>query len=137
MFCIFFSTSLLCPYWILYPWCNLNLMLLALVFLHRLSIGHAHILMLLCFIECMFGWSFALLCDHCSHFFMTVLVYDHVAHMFHIMITWSQFTCYIILVLLLLALPWGFNVFCVSVLGYKYICSKCITASHHFEGEKL
>ena len=98
---------------------------------------HAYILMLLCIIECMFGWSFALLCDYCSHFFMTVLVYDQVAHMFHIMFTWLQFTCYIILVLLLLALPWGSNVFCANVSGYKYICSKCITASHHFEGEKL
>ena len=93
--------------------------------------------MLLCFIECMFGWSFVLLCDHCSHFYMTVLVYEQVAHMFHIMFTWSQFTCYIILVVLLLALPWGSNVFYASVSGYKYICSKCIIASHHFEGEKL
>ena len=80
------------------------------------------------------GWSFALLCDHCSHLYMTVLVYNQVAHMFHIMFTWLQFTCYILPVLLLLALPWGSNVFCVSVSGYKYICSKCITASHHFEG---
>ena len=38
-------------------------------------------------------------------FYMTILVYDQVAHMFHIMFTWSQFTCYIILVILLLALP--------------------------------
>ena len=51
-----------------------------------------------------------------------------VAHMFHIMFTWSQFTCYIILVLLLLALPWGSNVFCASVLGYRYICSNFIIA---------
>ena len=83
--------------------------------LHHVCVVHAYILMLLCFINCMFGWSFALLCDHCNHFFMTVLVYDQVAHMFHIMFTWSQFTCYIILVLLLLVLPWGFNVFCASV----------------------
>ena len=77
---------------------------------------------------CLFGWSFALLCDHCSHFYMTVLVYDQVAHMFHIMFTWSQFTCYIILIILLLALPWGSNVFCASVSGYRYICSKFIIA---------
>ena len=102
-----------------------------------LCFGHAYIHMLFCFIECMFGWSFALLCDHCSHFYMTGLVYDQVAHMFHIMFTWSQFTCYIILVILLLALPWGSNVFCASVSDYKYICSKYITASHYFEGEKL
>ena len=41
-----------------------------------LCVEHAYILMLLCFIECMFGWSFAFLCDHCSHFYITVLVYD-------------------------------------------------------------
>ena len=106
---------------------------------HRIMLcfGHAYIPMLLCFIECMFRWSFVLLFDHCSHFYMTVLVYDQVAHMFHIMFTWLQFTCYIVLVLLLLALPWESNVFCASVSGYKYICSKCITTSHHFEGEKL
>ena len=75
----------------------------------------------------MFGWSFALLWD-CSHFYMTVLVYDQVAHMFHIMFTWSQFTCYIILVLLLLALPWVSNVFCASVSGHRYLCFKFITA---------
>ena len=51
--------------------------------------------MLLCFIDCMFRWSFALLYDHCSHFYMTILVYGQDAHM---MFTWSQFTCYIILV---------------------------------------
>ena len=45
----------------------------ALLFsLHRVCFGHAYIPMLLCFIECMFGWSFALICDHCSHFYMTV-----------------------------------------------------------------
>ena len=104
---------------------------------HHVCIGHAYFLMLLCFIVCMFGWLIALLCDHCSHFYITVLVYDLVAHMFHIMFTWSQFTCYIILVILLLDLSWGSNVFCASVSGYKYICSKCITVCHHFEGEKL
>ena len=93
-----------------------------------LCFGHAYIPMLLCFIEYMFGWSFALLCDHCSHFCMTVLVYGQVAHIFYIMFTWSQFTCYIILVLLLLALSWEFNVFYASVSGYKYICSKFIIA---------
>ena len=104
-------------------------MLLALVTLHWLSVGHAYIIMLLYFIDCMFGWSFILLCDHCSNFFMIVLVYGQVAHMFYIMFIWSQFTCYIILVLLLLALPWGSNMFCASVSGYRYICSKCITIS--------
>ena len=95
----------------------------------RLCVGHAYILLLLCFIECMFRWSFVLLCDHCSHFYLTILVDDQVAHMFHIMFTWLQFTCYIILVILLLTLPWRSNVFCASVLGYKYICSKFITTS--------
>ena len=87
--------------------------------------------------SCLFGWSFALLCGHCSHFYMTILVYDQVAHMFHIMFTWSQFTWYILLVLYLLALPWGSNVFCASVLGYKYICSKFITTPEiHDRGRK-
>ena len=50
-----------------------------------LYVRNAYILMLLCFIECMFERTCALLCDHCSHFYMTILVYDQVAHMFHIM----------------------------------------------------
>ena len=83
----------------------------------------------LCFIGCMFEWSFALLYDHCSHFYMTVLVYDQVAHMFHIIFTWSQFTCYIILILLSLDLPWESNMFCASVSSYRYICSKYFIAS--------
>ena len=41
--------------------------------LHWSSVGHAFILMLLCFIDCMFGWSSALLYDHCGHFHMTVI----------------------------------------------------------------
>ena len=93
-----------------------------------LCVGHAYILMLLCFIECMFGWSFALLCDYCSNFYMTILLYDQIAHMFHIIFTWSQFTCYIILVLLWLTLSWESNVFCASVSGYRYIRFKFITA---------
>ena len=36
MLCISLSTSLLCPCWILYPWCNY------LMLLYRLSIGHAN-----------------------------------------------------------------------------------------------
>ena len=67
------------------------------------------------------------LCFVC-HFFMTILVYDQISHMYYIMFTWSQFTCFIMLVLLLLALPWGSNMLCASVSGYKYICSKFITS---------
>ena len=36
---------------------------------------------------CYINYVFALLCDHCNHFYMTVLVHDQVAHMFHIMFT--------------------------------------------------
>ena len=43
---------------------------------------------------------------------------------FHIMFTWLLFTCDIILVFLLLALPWGSNMFYANVSGYKYICSQ-------------
>ena len=39
--------------------------------LHWSSVGHAFVLMLLCFIDCMFEWSFALLYDHCGHFHMS------------------------------------------------------------------
>ena len=102
----------------------------ALLFsLHHVNVGHAYILMLLCFIECMFGWSFALIYEHCSHFYITVMMYDQVVYMFHIMITWSQFTCYIMLVLLLLALSWGSNMFFASISGYRYIFSRCVTVS--------
>ena len=100
----------------------------SIIYALLLSLHHAYVLNMHTFL-CLFGWSFALLCDHCSHFYMTVLVYNQVVHMFHIMFTWSQFTYYIILVLLLLALPWESNVFCASVSGYRYICSKFITAS--------
>ena len=71
--------------------------------------------MLLCFNECMFGWSFDLLCDHCSYFYMTVLVYDQVVHMFYIMFTWSQIMnaclndhliCYVIIVVISIWLFW-------------------------------
>ena len=92
-------------------------------------VKHAFILMLLCFIGCIFGWSFALLYDYCSHFHMIVLVYDQVTHMFHIMFTWSQFTCYIIVVHLSLDLPWGSNMFCASISCCRYICSKFIKTS--------
>ena len=55
-------------------------------------------------------------------------VFDQVAHTFHIMFTWSFFTCYIILILLSLDLSWRSNAFCASVSSYKYICSKFITS---------
>ena len=54
-------------------------------------------------------------------------VFDQIAQMFHIMFTWSSFTCYIILALLSLDLPWGSNMFCASVSSYRYTCSKFIT----------
>ena len=38
-----------------------------------LYVGLAYILMLLCFIDWMFGWSFALRYDHCGHSHMTVI----------------------------------------------------------------
>ena len=43
--------------------------------LHWSSVGHAFILMQLCFIDCIFGWSFALLYDHCGHFHMTIMCF--------------------------------------------------------------
>ena len=94
-----------------------------------LCVGHAYILMLLCFIGCMFRWSFALLYDHCSHFHMTILCLIKFLICFATCLLDRMFTCYIILVLLLLHSSWGSNVFCASVSGYRYICSKFIITS--------
>ena len=67
-----------------------------------------------------------LLCyDHRSHFHMTVLCLIKLLICFTTCLLDHMFTCYIILVLLSLDLPWGSNAFCASVSGYKYICSKC------------
>ena len=81
-------------------WVMFSIIYALLLLLHHAYVLNTHASLWL------FGWSFALLCDHCSHFYMTVLVYDQVAHMFHMMLIWLQFICYIILVLLLLSLPW-------------------------------
>ena len=94
-----------------------------------LCVGHAFILMLLCFIGCMFEWSFALLYDHCDHFHMTILCLIKLLICFTTCLLDRMFTCYIILVLLSLELPWGSNAFCASVSGYRYTCSKTIIAS--------
>ena len=40
---------------------------------HRVYVLDVHISLLVCFINCMFGWSFALLYDYYGHFHMTVL----------------------------------------------------------------
>ena len=121
MLCCSHRIRLLCPSRILF------LDAYTSCILHWSSVGHAIDLWDYSLLCCMFGWSFALLYDHCSHSHMTILVYDQVAHMFHIMFSWSQCTCYIILIPLSLNLPWGFNVFCANVSGYRYICSKCYT----------
>ena len=73
-----------------------------------------HIQMIICFAMWSL-WSFPYEC----------LVFDQIAHMFHILFTWSLFNCYIILVILLLALPWGSNAFCANVSRYKY----CVPSS--------
>ena len=110
-----FSLVLLCPCWILYRWCysNLNASVVCWTCIHPyvIVLYWLHVQMIICFAIWSL-WSFPYNC-----------------HMFHNMFTWSHFTCYIILVILSLDLPWGSNVFCASVLGYKYICSKFITTS--------
>ena len=123
MLCCFHRIMLLCPSRILF------LDTYTSCILHWSSVGHAFILMLLCFIDCMIWmiicfaiwslWSFPYDCH----------MFDQVAHMFHNMFTWSHFTCYIILVILSLDLPWGSNVFCASVSSYRYICFKSYTVS--------
>ena len=51
--------------------------------LHWLCVGLAFIFMLLCFIGCMFRWSFALLYNHCSHFHMIVCVWSSYSYFSH------------------------------------------------------
>ena len=105
--------------------CSHHIMLMCWTCIHPYAIVlyWLHVWIIICFVMWSL-WSFPYDC----------LVYDQVAHMFHIMFTRSHFTCYIILVLLSLDLPWGSNVFCASVSGYKYTWSKFITASR-FRGE--
>ena len=67
-----------------------------------------HVRMIICFTM----WSLKLFPYDC-------FVFDQVAHMFHIMFTWSNFTCYLILVFLLLTLSWGSSMFCASVSRYR------------------
>ena len=95
-----------------------------------LSSHHVYVLGMhtsLCHCDCMFRWSFALPYDHCSNFHMTVMYLIKLLIYFTSCLLYCIFTCYIILVILLLALPWRSNVFCASILGYRYICSKFIT----------
>ena len=73
-----------------------------------------------CSFDCMSGWSFVLLSDHCSHFHMTVWCLIKLLICFTSCLLDHIFICYIMFVLLLLTLPWGSNMFCASVLGYKY-----------------
>ena len=75
----------------------------------------------LCFNDCMLGWSIALLCDHCSHFFMTVMC------LIKLCFKLFSFDIYLIISYLLLyawplllALPWRSNVFCASISSYRY-----------------
>ena len=91
---------------------------------HRVYVLDVHISLLVCFIDCMFGWSFALLCDYYGHFHMTVLCLIKLLVCFI-----SYLLDRILLVLLSLDLPWGSNAFCASVSGYRYICYKFITTS--------
>ena len=64
-----------------------------------LCVRHAYILMLLFFVSCMFGWSFALLYDHCGHFLMTILCLIKLLICFTSCLLDHTFSCYIILVL--------------------------------------
>ena len=72
MFSIIYAL-LLSSHHILVPLVGLFLDAYTSSILHWLSVGHAFILVLLCFIDCMFGWSFSLLYDHCGHFHMIVM----------------------------------------------------------------
>ena len=89
--------------------------------LHRICVGYAYFLILWCFIECMFGWSFALLCDHCSNFYMTVFgVWSSCSHASHhvylIAIYLLHYTCHFFYLLYLEGLMWFVQVFQVTSL---------------------
>ena len=121
MLCCSHRIMLLCPSRILYPICKYFVyfalvMCWTCIYPYAIVLYWLHVWMIICFAIWSL-WSFPYDCH----------VFDQVAHMFHNMFTWSWFTCYIILVLLSLDLPWGSNVFCASVSGYRYICSKCYT----------
>ena len=96
---------------------------------HHAYVLDAYILMLLCFIGCMFRWSFALLYDHCSHFHMTILCLIKLLICFTTCLFDRILFVTLYLSFLSLDLPWESNVFCASVLGYRYICSKFIITS--------
>ena len=100
--------------------CSHHIMLMCwtCIYPYAIVLCWLHVRMIICFAIWSL-WSFLYDCH----------VSNQVAHMFHNMFTWLQFTWYIILFLLLLVLPWESNVFCTSVSGYRYICSKFITAS--------
>ena len=68
-----------------------------------------------------------MLYDHCGHFHMIVMCFIKLLICFTLCLLDRIFTCYIILILLLLALPWGSNALCASVLGYIY----CVPNSSH------
>ena len=107
----------LCLGSILYCFYRIMLMCWTCIHLYAIVLYWLHVRMIICFAMWSL-WSFPYDCS----------VFDQVAHMFHIMFIWSHFTCYIILVILLLALSWGSNAFCAIVSGYRYICSKFITS---------
>ena len=123
MLCCSYHIMLLCPSRILfldaYTSCILHWSSVwTWIYPYAIVFYWLHVRMIICFAIWSL-WSF----PYDYHMF------DQVAHMFHNMFTWSHFTCYIILVLLSLDLPWGSNVFCASVSGYRYICSKCYITS--------
>ena len=97
--------------------------------LHWSCVGHACIFMLLCLFGCMFGWSFV-----CYMIIVVILIWlfwcmIKLLTCFTLCLPDSNLLITLYLSFLSLDLPWGSNVFCASVSGYRYICSKCYTAS--------
>ena len=118
---------LLCFILCLFSRCFMVLSVMFSIYALLLSSHHAYVLDMhisLCY------WALLVACSD-DHLFCYVII---VVISIWLFCVWSScsyvsimFTCYIILVLLLLALPLGSNAFCASVSGYMYICSKFIT----------
>ena len=77
-------------------------------------------------IICFAIWS---LCSFPYDCFGVWSSYSYVSHHVYLIAFYLlHFICYIILVFLSLDLPWESNVFFASISGYRYTCSKFITA---------
>ena len=97
MLCISLSISLLCPCWILYPWCNY------LVLLYWLSVGHANDTLQLSLLACISGCSF--------HVWMIIVVTIYSDCLFLVK---PRFIVSFLLLDRIVLAPYAFQVFCLQ-----------------------